>query len=75
YKALDYTQFDPNRDLMAILSSPIEEWKDTLDNDLEVPVFEMYPELSAIKAQLYAEGALYAAMSGSGSCMFGIFAS
>ncbi|MEO1382493.1 MAG: 4-(cytidine 5'-diphospho)-2-C-methyl-D-erythritol kinase [Bacteroidota bacterium] len=73
YKALDYTQFDPQRDLAAILAQPISTWRDTLDNDLEVPVFQMYPVLREIKSQIYAEGALYAAMSGSGSCMFGIF--
>ncbi|MEO1419240.1 MAG: 4-(cytidine 5'-diphospho)-2-C-methyl-D-erythritol kinase [Bacteroidota bacterium] len=73
YKALDYTQFNPHRDLASILNQPISTWKDTLDNDLEVPVFRMYPVLREIKSQIYAEGALYAAMSGSGSCMFGIF--
>jgi 4-diphosphocytidyl-2-C-methyl-D-erythritol kinase len=44
-----------------------------LVNDLEKPVFALYPELAATKAQLYTEGAVYAAMSGSGSAVFGIF--
>jgi len=73
YKSLDYKEFDPKRDLREVLRSPVDQWKDHLHNDLEVPVFRMYPELGEIKAELYKEGALYAAMSGSGSAMFGIF--
>ena len=33
----------------------------------------MHPELGAIKQRLYDEGAVYAAMSGSGSALFGIY--
>lgn len=73
YKALDYRLFDPSRSLREALAKPVEEWGAHLHNDLEVPVFAMYPELATIKAELYAHGALYAAMSGSGSAMFGIF--
>lgn len=73
YKALDYTMFDPKRDLKRVLAMPISEWKQHLHNDLEVPVFKMYPELPKIKAELYEKGAVYAAMSGSGAAMFGVF--
>lgn len=44
-----------------------------LRNSFERHVFENYPELEAIKNQLIAEGAFYAAMSGSGSSIFGLF--
>ncbi|MCI4667643.1 MAG: 4-(cytidine 5'-diphospho)-2-C-methyl-D-erythritol kinase [Bacteroidia bacterium] len=73
YKALDYTQFDHKRELLPALQTEISNWKNVLVNDLEVPVFEMYPELKSFKNSLYQEGAIYAAMSGSGSAMFGIF--
>ena len=73
YRALDYTIFDPNRDLKSILNLPVSQWSDKLDNDLEVPVFEMYPVLAETKAELYRQGAVYAAMSGSGSAVFGLF--
>ena len=73
YKALDYTQFDASRDLAGILNQPIQTWKDSLENDLEVPVFEMYPQLAEVKRQLYQQGAIYAAMSGSGSAMLALF--
>jgi 4-diphosphocytidyl-2-C-methyl-D-erythritol kinase len=38
-------------------------------------VLKQYPAIAAIKEQLYADGALYASMSGSGSSVFGIFQS
>lgn len=56
-----------------IVRQPIETWKDELVNDFEVPIFAMHPELAAIKQSLYDVGAVYAAMSGSGSALFGIF--
>ena len=44
-----------------------------LVNDLEGPVFRRHPELCAIKAHLLRHGALAASMTGSGSCVFGLF--
>lgn len=44
-------------------------------NDLEPPVIRRYPEIGAIKRRLLQEGAAYAAMSGSGSAVFGLFSS
>ena len=59
--------------LRDILSRPIEEWKDLLVNDFEATVFAKYPRLAEIKQSLYAAGAVYAAMSGSGSALFAIY--
>lgn len=56
-----------------IVRQPIETWKEELVNDFEAPIFAMHPELAAIKQRLYDAGAVYAAMSGSGSALFGIF--
>ena len=56
-----------------VLSRPVSEWKGLLVNDFEASVFPLHPALAEIKASLYAEGALYASMSGSGSALFGIF--
>ena len=56
-----------------IVRQPIETWKDELVNNFEAPIFAMHPELAAIKQSLYDAGAVYAAMSGSGSALFGIF--
>ncbi len=52
---------------------PVETWKDTLVNDFEESVFALHPEIGAIKDELYKMGATYAAMSGSGSALFGLF--
>ena len=52
---------------------PIETWKQELKNDFEEPVFNQYPEIKKIKADLYDTGAIYASMSGSGSTVYGIF--
>lgn len=43
-------------------------------NDFEEPVFAMLPQLRAYKQRLTEAGATFAAMSGSGSTLFGAFA-
>lgn len=59
--------------LLESVTAPIETWKHTIKNDFEDSVFPNHPELTAIKQTLYDMGALYAAMSGSGSTIFGLF--
>jgi 4-diphosphocytidyl-2-C-methyl-D-erythritol kinase len=59
--------------LAEILAKPISDWKNLLINDFEASVFRRYPQISEIKEQLYNAGAVYAAMSGSGSAVFGLF--
>jgi 4-diphosphocytidyl-2-C-methyl-D-erythritol kinase len=59
--------------LSEILTRPVKDWKDHLQNDFEVSVFKKYPVIQSIKSELYAQGALYASMSGSGSSVFGLF--
>ena len=56
-----------------IVAQPIETWRNELTNDFEGPVFDAHPQLRVIKDKLYALGAMYAQMSGSGSALFGIF--
>lgn len=56
-----------------IVMQPVETWRDELTNDFEQSVFALHPEIGAIKQQLYDLGAVYAAMSGSGSAVFGLF--
>ena len=59
--------------LKEILRQPVTSWKDSLENDFEKTVFAQYPALASVKAELYEKGAVYAAMSGSGSACFGIY--
>ncbi len=63
----------PDKHIAEIIQQPISTWKDELKNDFEEPVMKQYPELKTIKEKLYSLGAIYAAMSGSGSTFFGIF--
>ena len=59
--------------LREALSRPVSEWRDVLVNDFERTVFPLHPEIAALKERMYANGAVYAAMSGSGSSVFGLF--
>ncbi len=64
----------PERSCMDIvLNEPIENWKELLHNDFETTVFAKYPRLAEIKQQFYNDGAVYAAMTGSGSAIIAIY--
>jgi len=59
--------------LRSLITRPIQQWRDSITNDFEFPLFGEFPVLREIKETLYSRGALYAALSGSGSCLYGIF--
>ena len=63
----------PSKALREVLKQDISSWKEDLHNDFEPSVFAAHPTLASIKDELYARGAVYAAMSGSGSAFFGIY--
>ena len=63
----------PASPLREVLAHPVEEWKGLLVNDFETTVFAKYPRLAEIKQSLYDNGAVYAAMSGSGSALFALY--
>lgn len=71
-----YATVVPNpagRALRTAIEQPVSTWRDTVVNDFEAGIFKKYPEIEQIKALLYAHGALFAAMSGSGSSVYGLF--
>lgn len=71
-----YDGVSVNDDVVAIeeiVQKPLEQWSELLKNDFEKTVFKQYPEIKDIKESLYQSGAIYAAMSGSGSSVFGLF--
>ena len=61
--------------LPDIVKRPVAEWKELLMNDFEKSIFPRYPQLAELKQRLYDLGAVYAAMSGSGSTIYGLFES
>jgi 4-diphosphocytidyl-2-C-methyl-D-erythritol kinase len=63
----------PVNSLKEILESKSSKWPEALSNDFETNAFGNHPELKEIKTRMYNEAAIYAAMSGSGSAMFGLF--
>ena len=63
----------PDTELADVIARPVTEWRGRLGNDFEESVFAAHPEIAAIKQTLYDFGAVYAAMSGSGSAVFGLF--
>ena len=63
----------PENSLKELIQLPVQQWKNTIVNQFETSVFQFYPEIKKIKDQLYDLGAAYASMSGSGSCVFGLF--
>jgi len=67
------TPHHPARNCRDIVMQPVENWRGELVNDFEQSVFTLHPEIGAIKERLYEMGAVYAAMSGSGSSLFGLF--
>ena len=59
--------------LREALKLPVEQWRGLVVNDFEATVCPLHPEIPALIADFYSRGASYAAMSGSGSSVFGLF--
>ena len=71
-----FTQLTQTNHILSvneIIQQPIESWKNNLVNDFENGITMRYPVIAEIKQQLYQHKAIYAAMSGSGSTVFGLF--
>ena len=62
----------PAKPLREVLRQDPSTWKADLVNDFEKTVFQKYPVLASLKQSLYDKGAIYAAMSGSGSALFSL---
>lgn len=60
--------------LAADALRPAAQWQHSeLSNDFELSIFPAHPEIAALKAHFLHYGAVYAAMSGSGAAVFGLF--
>jgi len=65
----------PEVSLLNLIKLPVPEWKGKIKNDFEDSIFKTHSLIRGVKAALYEKGALYAAMSGSGSAVYGVFES
>ncbi|MDI9364257.1 MAG: 4-(cytidine 5'-diphospho)-2-C-methyl-D-erythritol kinase [Flavobacterium sp.] len=63
----------PTISIQHIIGQPIETWKNVLVNDFQKPAIQQYPAIGKAIHQLYQQGAVYSAMTGSGSTVFGLF--
>jgi len=63
----------PAHALRAALAEPMADWHNTVFNDFEKSLAPAHPVLADIKQRLYAAGATYASLSGSGSAVYGLF--
>ena len=59
--------------LREALKLPVDQWRGIVVNDFEATVCPKHPEIPALIEDFYRRGAVYAAMSGSGSSVFGIW--
>lgn len=64
---------EPESPLRSRLTLPVEHWTTIIKNDFEPSIASLYPEIANIKRTLTLMGAVYTAMSGSGSAVFGLF--
>jgi 4-diphosphocytidyl-2-C-methyl-D-erythritol kinase len=63
----------PAYPLREALARPMSTWRDTVGNDFETALTPAHPVLADLKRQLYAAGATYASLSGSGSAVYGLW--
>ena len=67
------TPHQSQRSIKDIIRQPVQEWNEFLVNDFESQVSQQHAEILQIKENLYASGAQYASMTGSGSSVYGLF--
>ena len=76
-EAYGWYDTEPRRQVRDPSRKPLPDhwpaWATNLRNDLESPVVLHHPAVGRIKQSLLDAGAVFAAMSGSGSAVFGLF--
>lgn len=64
---------EPEIPLEQRLQLSITQWQSVIKNDFEKHIFAAHPAIAELKQNLVDSGAIYAAMSGSGSALLGLF--
>ncbi|MGV6861405.1 MAG: 4-(cytidine 5'-diphospho)-2-C-methyl-D-erythritol kinase [Putridiphycobacter sp.] len=59
--------------LQNLTLSDLSAQTSDVKNDFEQTIFKLHPEIEKIKQKMLKEGALYAAMTGTGSTVYGIY--
>lgn len=67
------TPKQPLRSLVEVLKDDMATWQGSVVNDFEPHIFAAHPIIRELKQSMLDAGAIYAAMSGSGSAVFGLF--
>ena len=76
YQALNWNLTRPGtyREYLPSNSGPVRVCVEQgLENDLQQAVIEAYPRIRSLLERVRVEGAVYASMTGSGSCVYGLF--
>ncbi len=59
----------------VVRSNGLARWRSALTNDFEAPMSEVYPAVDTARQWLWAMGAEYVSLSGSGAAVYGLFES
>lgn len=73
YAMLDLSKCHTTTSLRDVLALPVSQWSSKLINDFQAPMVARYPEIGKAIAEMYEDGADYAAMTGSGSAVYGLY--
>ena len=73
FKSCHATGMQPTHDAIESLKASNWNWlRDNTANDLEQPAISMRPDINACIMRMYALGACFARMTGSGSAVYGV---
>lgn len=64
----------PEMRISSVVADDPSTWQGRLKNDFEASVFPAYPAIAELKRRIMELGPVYAAMSGSGASVFGLWA-
>ncbi len=67
------TPAEPEQQIEEIIKSPAHTWAQSLRNDFQAFIFKTHAEIEVLSDSFYNHGATYAAMTGSGAAVFGVF--